>query len=110
MKLEIIEGCFGPDVRIDGESLFKHEYDQRTDEEVDNLQQKIIDEISKVKFNLDMGDWAQIAQILVSRSNKFDYIEDESSEYSCDQCGNYNWIYVYIKSEDNNEVSDTKES
>ena len=110
MKLEIIEGCFGPDVRIDDDSLFKHEYDQRTDEDVDNLQQKLIDEISKIKFNLDMGDWAQIAQILANRSNLFQMVEGESSEYSCDQCGNYNWRYVYIKSDDDNEVNDTKES
>lgn len=110
MKLEILEGCFGPDVRIDGESLFKHEYDQRTNEDVDNLQQKLIDEISKVKFNLDMGDWAQIAQILAKRSNLFQDVEGESSEYSCDQCGNYNWRCVYIKSDDDNEVNNTKES
>jgi len=103
MNLKIGEGCFGPNVSVNDESLFRSEYDQRTDEELENLQQILLDEISKIKSNLDMNDWLQISQILVSRSDKFTCIESECYQDNCDQCGNYNWGETYVKIEDSNE-------
>ena len=44
-KIELVEDCFGPDVRIDGESLFIHEYDNRNKEEIQKLQESDIDEL-----------------------------------------------------------------
>ena len=103
MELVISEGCFGPTVNINGESLFKGEYDQRSDSDVDKLQQILLDEISKIKSNLDMYDWAQIAQILASRGN-FQYNESESNDGdSCEQCGNWNYCSSYTKIEDTDE-------
>lgn len=98
MRIDISEGCFGPNVSIDGESLFKHEYDKRTDEEVDILQQILLDELSKIKSSLDMSDWSQIAEILASRG-VFEYDENSDDGSSCDQCGNYNWHHIYIKND-----------
>ena len=43
MDLIISEGCFGPNVTINGNSLFKEEYDQRSDDDVNKLQQLILD-------------------------------------------------------------------
>jgi hypothetical protein len=36
------ENCFGPDVEIDGESLFIHEYDNRDPKLIEGLQDKLI--------------------------------------------------------------------
>lgn len=104
MKLDIGEACFGPNVNVNSESLFKNEYDQRTDEEVESLQQLLIDELSKIKSELDMNDWLQISQILVSRNHKF-VCDDDGFSDNCDQCGNYNWAQSYTKIEDIDEES-----
>jgi hypothetical protein len=109
MKLEISEGCFGQNVSVDGESLFKHEYDERPDSEVEKLQQILLDEISKIKSSLDMHDWSQIAEILTYRSQEFLFDEKNSTDYeSCDQCGNTNWRHIYTKTDVVNEVKDIK--
>lgn len=100
MKIEISEGCFGPDVTVDNESLFKHEYDTRTDEEMEVIQSKVLQELSDIKGNLDMSDWSAIANIIASRGN-FEYQENESTNTDCDQCGNYNYREVYNKKIDN---------
>lgn len=96
MKIDIIEGCFGPDVRIDEESLFQHEYDKRSDGDIRELRVKLIDEISSIIDNLDMNDLSQIADIVVSRSN-YEYLESQSHEGTCDQCDNYNYKRSYKK-------------
>jgi len=102
MKIEINKGCFGEDVRINGESLHKHEYDTRSDYEIGSLQQMILDELADIKSDLDMHDWAEIAQILASRSRKFEYDVENSQDYSaCDQCGDCGWNYTYIKKIEN---------
>ena len=74
MKIERNKGCFSENVLINNESIFKHEYDTRTDEEISNLKQLILDEISKIKDNLDMNDWSTITEILTSKGN-FEYDE-----------------------------------
>lgn len=106
MKLEIIEGCFGPDVRINENSLFKHEYDDRSDDDVSKLQEILLNELSKIKSNMDMNDWSQIAQIITNRNIDFKYDESNSSDgESCDQCGNYNWHQTYKKEDSNGSIN-----
>lgn len=99
MKIEISEGCFGPDVMVDGESLFKHEYDTRTDEEMSGIQDKVLQELSCIKGNLDMADWSAIANIITYRG-KFELDESNSYESNCDQCGNWNYRNTFNKTKD----------
>ena len=40
-KIELVEDCFGPDVRVNGESLFIHEYDNRNVEDIQKLKEEI---------------------------------------------------------------------
>lgn len=100
-KIVISESCFGPDVEIDGESLFMHEYDNRSSEMIINLQDKLIDELKSLKHILGMSDWYKIAEIVATTSEKYEYDTEESDEGdSCGQCGNYNWSYIYKKVEE----------
>jgi hypothetical protein len=97
MKLSMSEACFGPNVSIDDESLFQDEYDNRSDDEIRELRMRLINELSAIVNNLDMMDLKTIGEIVVSRSNSFEYIEEESSTTDCDQCGNYNTRETYVK-------------
>jgi hypothetical protein len=96
-KIELSEGCYGPDVEINGESLFLHEYDKRTEEEVREYKIAFINELLKVVDNINMIDLKYIGEIITINSDSFEYIEEESSENTCDQCGNWNYKQVYIK-------------
>jgi len=96
MKIEIIEHCFGPDVRINDESLFKHEYDNRTDDEIFQLRKILIDELVNNLNSLDMRELSEIAEMVVQTSG-FEIDEENSSSDDCEQCGNYNYTHVYIK-------------
>ena len=99
-KIEISEGCFGPDVVIDNESLFIHEYDNRNPEMISDLQDNLIDKLKTLKGGMGMNDWSMIAEIIVKLSGDYEYDIEESNEGdSCDQCGNYSWKYVYKKVE-----------
>jgi hypothetical protein len=92
------ENCFGPDVEIDGESLFVHEYDNRDPKVVETIQDELISKLQELKGNIGMDDWTIIAEIIVKLSGDFEYNVEESDEgNSCDQCGNYNHKYVYNK-------------
>jgi hypothetical protein len=98
--IEINEGCFGSDVLIDGESLFMHEYDNRNPEMINNLQDQLIDKLKTLKGGMGMNDWSMIAEIVVKLSGEYEYDTEESDEGdSCEQCGNYNWKYIYKKVE-----------
>ena len=72
-KIELVEDCFGPDVKIDGESLFIHEYDNRNKEEIQKLQESVIDELKLNLSRLDMEDCKTISHILAMRSSDFEY-------------------------------------
>jgi hypothetical protein len=92
------ENCFGPDVEIDGESLFIHEYDNRDSKVIEDIQDNLITKLHELKGNIGMDDWTIIAEIIVKLSGDFEYNVEESDEgNSCDQCGNYNHKYVYNK-------------
>jgi hypothetical protein len=97
-KIEISEGCFGLDVLIDEESLFIHEYDNRNPEMINDLQDDLIDKLKTLKGGMGMNDWSMIAEIIVKLSGDYEYdVENSDEGDSCDQCGNYNWRYVYKK-------------
>ena len=48
-KITLIENCFGPDVEIDDESLFIHEYDNRNPDMISDLQDQLIDKLKSLK-------------------------------------------------------------
>jgi hypothetical protein len=92
------ENCFGPDVEIDGESLFIHEYDNRDPKVVETIQDELISKLHELKGGMGMNDWTVIAEIIVNLSDEYEYNVEESDEGTyCDQCGNYNHKYVYNK-------------
>ncbi len=99
-KIELSENCFGVDVEIDGESLFTHEYDNRSPELVDELRLNVISKLSEVRDKLLPQDWTDICNIILDNVDEYDYDVENSIEVSsCDQCGNYNHKYVYLKKE-----------
>jgi hypothetical protein len=86
------EGCFGPFVRIDGESLFSEQEDLKTKE----YQKSLINELLSMIDKLDMQDLQDIAKIVTRRGN-WNWDATEEKYESCDQCGNYNWSETYTK-------------
>lgn len=97
-ELILLENCFGPDVIVDGESLFIHEYDNRDPKVIEDIQDNLITKLHELKGSIGMNDWTIIAEIIVKLSDDFEYNVEESDEgNSCDQCGNYNHKYVYNK-------------
>jgi hypothetical protein len=104
-KIVLSENCFGLDVEINGESLFIHEYDNRNPEIVSNLQDDLINKLKLLKDKLSISDWYEIAQLIVNNNNdEYDYDVENSKEYKhCDQCGNWNHNYIYIKKNKNDE-------
>lgn len=91
-----MENCFGPDVIIDGESLFIHEYDNRDPKLIESIQDNLISKLHELKGGMGMNDWTTIVEIIVNLSGDFEYNIEESDEgTSCDQCGNWNHRYVY---------------
>jgi hypothetical protein len=99
-KIVLSENCFGSDVEIDGESLFIHEYDNRDPNVIESLQDKLISKLHELKGGMGMNDWTVIAEIVTQLSDEYEYNVDKSDEgNSCNQCGNYNHKYVYVKKE-----------
>ena len=102
-KIEISEACLGHDVLVDGESLFTHEYDNRSPENINNLKSTFILKLDEIKDKLDIMDWVAIAEIITSRSDEFEMNDDESKDYDkCDECGNYGYSLVYNKKDETN--------
>lgn len=90
------ENCFGPDVIVDGESLFIHEYDNRNPKEIEQIQDNLISKLHELKGGMGMNDWTTIVEIIVNLSDEYEYNVEESDEgTSCNQCGNWNHRYVY---------------
>ena len=97
------ENCFGPDIVINGESLFIHEYDNRDPKIIEDLQHRLISKLQELKGGMGMNDWTTIAEIVVSLSGEYEYDEENSIDYSsCDQCGNWNHKKVYKKINEKN--------
>ena len=103
-KIKLSENCFGPDVEIDDESLFIHEYDNRNPEMISDLQDQLIDKLKSLKNNLGMSDWTEITMMVINSGDEFEYDVDNSKEYEpSDQCGNWNHNHIYIKKDKNDE-------
>ena len=103
-KIVLSENCFGPDVEINGESLFIHEYDNRNLEIVSNLQDDLINKLKLLKHKLSISDWYKIAQLIINNNDEYEYDVENSKGYkNCDQCGNWNHKYIYIKKYKNGE-------
>jgi hypothetical protein len=103
-KITLSENCFGVDVEIDDQSLFIHEYDNRNPEMINDLQDNVIDKLRSIKNKLSMNDWAEIVQLVVNYGDEFEKDIENSMDYQpCDQCGNWNHNYIYLKKEKNNE-------
>jgi hypothetical protein len=103
-KITLSENCFGVDVEIDDQSLFIHEYDNRNPKMIDDLQDNVIDKLRSIKNELSMNDWAEIVQLVVNYGDEFEKDIENSMDYQpCDQCGNWNHNYIYLKKEKNNE-------
>ena len=84
------EGCFGPFVNIDNQSLFSEEKNIKTKE----YQALLISELMSVVDKLDLQDFQDIAKIVVRRGN-WNWEATEEVYESCEQCGYYNWSETY---------------
>jgi hypothetical protein len=52
---------------------------------------------------MGMNDWTNIAEIVVSLSEEYEYDEESSIDYnSCEQCGNWNHKKIYKKINEKN--------
>ena len=91
-KIVYGEGCFGPFVSIDGESLFNEQENAKTKQQ----QQILINELLSIIDKLDLQDFQDIARI-VTRRGDWNWEQVEEKYESCDQCGNYNWSETYTK-------------
>ena len=72
-KIILSENCFGPDVEIDGESLFIHEYDNRDPKLIEELQDNLISKLRELKSNIGMNDWTTISEIVIQLSGEYEY-------------------------------------
>jgi hypothetical protein len=70
--IELINTCFGPDVCIDGESLFLDEFDPRSEEYIIQLKLRLISELIKNVNNLSIYDCESIANIIITNNNNWD--------------------------------------
>jgi hypothetical protein len=99
-KIILSENCFGNDVEVDGESLFTHEFDNRSPEMIGDLKDGIIDKLKSLKHKLSVQDWSDIAHMIITNSDEFEYDVENSKDYQpCDQCGNWNHNHIYIRKE-----------
>lgn len=96
-EIVISEGCFGPDISINNESLFIHEYDSRPEEYVYQLKLILVTELIKNVNNLSIYDLISIGEMIVNNSNEWELCEDNSNENTCDQCGNWNYTNTFKK-------------
>lgn len=95
-KIRIGEGCFGPKVSIDDESLFVDDMSEprETFERAEELKKLLIKELEVLIPKMDMMDFRAIAEIIANRG---EWECEEDSTDTCDQCGNYNWSQIYKK-------------
>lgn len=97
-NIEIIEGCFGSDVTINGKSLEFNEYNDNNKQEIIELRKLLINELIKISDKISMNDLRTIAEIITTISDNYEYSEEESNYDYCEQCGNTNFFYKFVKS------------
>lgn len=95
-SIELSEGCFGPDISINGESLIIQEYNEDNKERIFELRKLLVEELSKNLENINPTDLKTIGEIITTISDDFEFVEEESDESSCDQCGSWNYYNKYI--------------
>lgn len=98
-KLELIEGCFGPDVKINNKSIIDYENDTIPEHEIHNLKLLLLNELINNVDNLSISNFREIGEILASIDPTLEQDDTESHSDSCDQCGNWNWNTVYKRVE-----------
>jgi hypothetical protein len=101
-SIEIVEHCFGSDVRIDGKSLEINELNENNPQEVIELRKILINELFEIFEKISNTDLRYIGEIITTISDKYEISEEESNESSCDQCGNWNYYSKFVKKDDEN--------
>lgn len=96
-KFVISENCFGPDVEVNDESLFSHEYDNRDPKMLSDLKTQVLEVLKENQEKLDISDWTSILEIISEKDERYERDEENSTTSSCNQCGNWNYTYTYIK-------------
>jgi hypothetical protein len=97
-KITLSENCFGRDVEINDESLFTHEFDNRSPEMISDLKDSVIDKLKSLKHKLGIDDWTDIVNIIIKESDEFEYdTENSMDSQPCDTCGNWNHEHIYNK-------------
>jgi hypothetical protein len=102
-KFAISENCFGPDVEVNDESLFSHEYDNRDPKTISELKTQVLEILKENQEKLDISDWTSILEIISEKDERYERDEENSTTSSCNQCGNWNYTYTYIKKENETE-------
>lgn len=103
-KFVLSENCFGPDAEVNDESLFSHEYDNRDPKMISDLKNQVLEVLKENQEKLDISDWISILEIISEKDERYERDVNNSREYtSCDQCGNWNHTYIYLKKENETE-------
>jgi hypothetical protein len=96
-SIHIGEGCYGPNVSVNGQSLFQDEKSTLEDSKnINSLKLKLLKELELLLTTLDMYDLRILAEVVVKRGQWKNTEEDNYSD-SCEQCGNCNWGETYNK-------------
>lgn len=86
MKLTIVEGCYGPTVYLNDESVSENA----------KLKLELINKLLQCVDSLGAMEIQQIADIIIHNSDS-SYIEEESTgATSCDQCGHWGGTETYL--------------
>ena len=93
-KIEIGEHCFGPIIRINGKSIFTHEYSNEEDiKKCQETKLEILQELINNIDNISPFVFRNLAE-MVANVKKMSHICTNGSQ--CDQCGNYNYLETYV--------------
>lgn len=97
-SIEIVDHCFGSDVKIDGIYIDFDPENDKNIEEIIELRKELFNELFDIVDKIGNYDLKYIAEVVVRYSDKFEYSEEESDKgSSCGQCGNWNYSDKYIK-------------
>jgi len=103
-SIEISEGCYGPNVSINGESLTNNDPDEENNETILNLRKKLVNELLKNLNNISTYDLRIIAEIVTTISDDYEIDTESIDEGSrCGQCGTYCYYIKYINTSKDNE-------
>jgi hypothetical protein len=96
-EIILTENCFGPDVIIDGQTVFDYMFDNRDPKEVEKIHKDIVSKLFDLRDKMTTGDWYKIVKMIIDKSNDYKYNTDQSEEMVlCPDCMSKNHKYVYI--------------